>query len=167
MKTLLTGVFFSFMACAQINVRVADSSSSGTYKKMLGEVIAHCADGGLDISEASGVSGGAPGNLDALFNNQADAAFLHSDVFLYHAQADPAYNKFQTLVALWPEPIHILALRASRTAKSGTMGMVKQEFNSLADARGFKVGASGGGVFTAKILNGQGGGGAANSLAIG
>jgi TRAP-type uncharacterized transport system substrate-binding protein len=126
---------------------------------MLGEIIGVCSDDSLNIVEAPGVSGGAPGNLDALYNNRADAAFLHSDVYFANAQADPSYNKLQTLVALYPEPIHVLALRVSKTSKLGTFSFGKQDFYSLADARGFKVGAAGGGVFTARILTGQGEGG--------
>lgn len=138
---------------------VADDSSSGTYKKMLGEIIGVCSNDDFNITEAQGVTGGAPGNLDALINNKAQAAFLHSDVFFANSMADPTYKKYQTLVALYPEPIHIIALRVSKTSKVGTFSYGKQEFRSLADMRGFKVGAAGGGVYTARILTGQGGGG--------
>lgn len=137
---------------------IADDSSSGTYKKMLGEIIGHCSSDELSIQEAKGVTGGAPGNLDALFNNKAQAAFLHSDVFLANSMSDPTYKRFQTLVALYPEPIHVLALKQSKT-KGGTLGFSTVEFNTLSDLKGYKVGAAGGGVFTAKILTGQGKGG--------
>lgn len=138
---------------------IADDSSSGTYKKMLGEIIGVCSTDDFNIQEAPGVTGGAPGNLDALVNNRAQAAFLHSDVFFANAQADPTYKRFQTLVALYPEPIHVLALKVSKTKKLGTFSFGTQDFNSLADMRGFKIGAAGGGVFTARILEGQGEGG--------
>ncbi len=138
---------------------VADDSSSGTYHKMLQEMTQVCDDSVLNIKSAAGVSGGAPGNLDALFNNRVSAAFLHSDVFFANAQADPAYNKLGTLVALYPEPIHVLALRASKSSKKGLTNFGNQEFMSLGDAKGFKVGAAGGGIFTARILSGQGEGG--------
>jgi TRAP-type uncharacterized transport system substrate-binding protein len=146
-------------AFSQNQIRVADDSSSGTYKKMLGEVIGVCSTDNFEISEAPGITGGAPGNLDALVNNRADAAFLHSDVFFANAQADPSYNKFQTLVALYPEQIHVLILRTSKTSKVGSFAFGKQDFNSLTDLRGFSVGAAGGGVYTARILTGQGEGG--------
>src|SRR5271165_4726030 len=138
---------------------VADDSSSGTYKKMLGEIIGVCSTDDFNIQEAPGVTGGAPGNLDALVNNRAQAAFLHSDVFFANAQADPSYKRFQTLLALYPEPIHVLALRTSKTKKPGTFSFGTQDFNSLADTKGYKVGAAGGGVITARILQGQGEGG--------
>lgn len=152
-------IIFATSAFAQVTLRVADDSSSGTYKRMLTEIVQVCSDDSLNIIEASGVSGGAPGNLEALVNNHADAAFLHSDVYFANAQSDPSYGKFQALVALYPEPIHVLALRVSKTKKLSTWAFGTQDFNSLADARGFKVGAAGGGVFTSRILTGQGEGG--------
>lgn len=142
-----------------LNLVVADDSSTGTYKKMLGEIIGQCSSDQFSITEAQGVTGGAPGNLDALVNNQAQAAFLHSDVFFANSQADPTYKRFQTLVALYPEPIHVLALRQSKTPKKGTFSFGKAEFGSLSEMEGQTVGAAGGGVYTAKILKGQGDGG--------
>lgn len=134
-----------------VTIRVAADSSSGTYSKMLGEVIRTCGSDEFTIQFAKN-SGGAVGNLDALFNNQADAAFMHSDVFMANAQADPTYNQFKTLVALWPEQIHVLTLRVSKTKKQGTLSWGTVEINSLQDASGFNVGAAGGGVITGRVL---------------
>ncbi len=144
---------------SQSQFTIASDSSSGTYNKMLGEIISVCSSDQFNVRPATGITGGAPGNLDALINNKAQAAFLHSDVFFANAQADPSYKAYQTLVALYPEPIHVLALRVSKTKKLGTFSYGTQEFNSLAEVRGFKVGAAGGGVYTARILQGQGEGG--------
>lgn len=153
----LTGSSFSY--ANDLNLVVADDSSSGTYKKMLGEIIGVCADDQFSITEAQGVTGGAPGNLEALVNNKAQVAFLHSDVFFANSQSDPTYKRFQTLVALYPEPIHVLALRQSKTKKTGTFAFGTQDFNSLSEMQGQVIGAAGGGVYTAKILKGQGDGG--------
>jgi TRAP-type uncharacterized transport system substrate-binding protein len=138
-------------------IKIAASSSSGTYQKMLGELIGVCSTDAFPITMAQN-EGGAPGNLDALVNNRAQAAFLHSDVYFANAQADPTYKRYKTLLALWPEPIHVLALRTSKTGRKG-FSLGKQEFTSLQDAKGFRVGAAGGGVFTSRILTGQGEGG--------
>ena len=138
---------------------IAADSSSGTYRKMLSEIMNVCSTDEFSIVEAKGVTGGAPGNLDALVNNKAQAAFLHSDVYFANAQSDSSYSKFQTLVALYPEPIHVLVLRESKTRGSGFGALSHVDFNSLADLKGFKVGAAGGGVYTARILQGQGEGG--------
>jgi len=141
----------------EATIKVAADSSSGTYQKMLGEIIQQC--NGIDITVAQGVTGGAPGNLDALVNNKAQAAFMHSDVFLANSMADASYAKFQTLIALYPEPIHVIVLRESKTSKNGTFTFGKASFNSLQDVAGYKIGAAGGGVYTARFLQSQGQGG--------
>lgn len=152
-------VAFTASAFAQTVIKVADSSSSGTYKLMLSQVVEACGNDQFTISEAQG-TGGAPGNLQALLDNTAEFAFLHSDVFSANAGADPmSYGIIKTLVPLYPEQIHVLALRVSKTKKPGAFSWGTLDFNSLSDARGFKVGAAGGGVITARLLNGQGEGG--------
>src|SRR5215469_1988898 len=151
-------VVLAVTSLAQTTIRIAADSSSGTYNKMLGEIIGVCNSDSLNIVPANENGGGAIGNLDALFTNKADAAFLHSDVYLYNAQSDPSYNKFKTLIAGWPESIHVLALRESISKKHGTFSLGKQDFNSLSDLNGYTVAAAGGGVLTARILSGQGGG---------
>lgn len=156
---------FAFLAIASVgtickaddaSITIAADSSSGTYRKMLSEIINVCNSDSFNIVEAKGVSGGAPGNLDALVNNKAQAAFLHSDVYLANSMADSSYAKFQTLVALYPEPIHVIV---PRKPVGGTLGFGSTALNSLSDAKGFSVGAAGGGLYTARFLNGQGEGG--------
>lgn len=137
-------------------ITIAADSSSGTYAKMLGEIIDQCSSDNYNISQAKDVHGGAPGNLDALVNNHAQAAFLHSDVYQANANADSNYAKFQTLIALYPEPIHVIV---PRDPVGGTLGFGKTKLTALSDANGFKVGAAGGGVYTARYLNAQGEGG--------
>lgn len=154
MFSLVSGGLFA--ADDTSSITIAASSSSGTYKKMLGEIIGACSDDKFSIVEVKEVTGGSPGNLDALMNNKAQAAFLHSDVFFANAQSDPSYKRFQTLVALYPEPIHVLALRVSKTKKEGALSFGTIEFNSLSDMKNVAVGAAGGGVYTARILKGQG-----------
>lgn len=141
-----------------LSLTIAADSSSGTYKKMLGEIISVCSDDNFSINEAKGITGGAVGNLDALVNNKAQAAFLHSDVFIAISKADVSYKRFQTLVTLYPESIHVLVLRESRMKKKGFTSFGTVEFNSLADIKDYPVGAAGGGVYTLKILKGDGGG---------
>lgn len=166
MKTLRSFslvVLILAVACSlfgQTTFRVAADSSSGTYNKMLGEIIGVCSTDTFQIVPMNSGGGGAVGNLDALVNNKVDAAFLHSDVYIYNANTDASYNRFKTLIAGWPEPIHVLVLRNSKTSKPGMFTMGKMQINSLSDLMGntFKVGAAGGGVKTASILSQQGGG---------
>ena len=141
-------------------ITVAAESSSKTYEKMLGEIIGVCSvEGKFAIIKATNISGGAAGNLQALVDNKVQAAFLHSDVYTASSQADPMYKRFQTLLALYPEPIHVLALRESKSKKLGRFEWGNMEFTSLADTKGYTIGAAGGGAITARILQGQGEGG--------
>lgn len=164
MKTVVLSLAlaaFAIPAIAQTDTKIviASDSSSGTYNKMLGEIISVCADDNFIIQPAVGVTGGSPGNLDALVNNKAQAAFMHSDVFLANSMADPSYARYQTLIALYPEPIHVLMLRVSKAKGTGFNSFSTLTFNSLQDTAGQRVGAAGGGVYTARILQGQGQGG--------
>lgn len=143
---------------SQQRLIVADASSSGTYKSMLSEIIDVCSDENFQIIEPPNQTGGATNNLEALINNRASAAFLHSDVIYAAAQADPSYRQLKTLIALYPEEIHILALRTSHTKKSG-FSLGKAQFTTATDLAGYTVGAAGGSFVTARILTGQGEGG--------
>ncbi len=155
---LLAGVSPCIAQTAEVHVlNVAAASSSGTYGKMLDEIIQVCSNGDLTITQNKDVKGGAVGNLGALVNNQVFAAFMHSDVLQAAQAADSAYSKYKTLVALYPEEIHVLALRQSKEKTGGMFGVggTIKEFNSLVDLDGFKVGAAGGGVKTEQILKGM------------
>lgn len=142
---------------SDLKITVAADSSTGTYKKMLGEIVNACSNDGFDINMAADVHGGAPGNLDALLNNKAQAAFLHSDVFEVMKNADPKYQKLKTLVALYPEQIHVLALRDTKIHGTGTLDRFKTPvFNSLSEITNLPVGAAGGGAYSIRILKGSG-----------
>jgi TRAP-type uncharacterized transport system substrate-binding protein len=147
------------LAFSQNTFRIAADSSSGTYAASIQELVEKC--NGLDIQllvgHPSGANGGAVGNLSALYYNKADAAVLHSDVYLFNAQSDPTYNRFKTLVPLWPEPIHVIVLATSKSKKHG-FAFGTMTFNTLSDLFGYTVGAAGGGVLTSKLLTDQGGG---------
>jgi TRAP-type uncharacterized transport system substrate-binding protein len=172
-KTIIAIIAISSSALSAMaqdsRIVVAADSSSGTYNKHLGEIIGVCSSDQFAIVPAQGVTGGAPGNLEALVQNKSQGAFMHSDVFLASSMADPSYKRFQTLVALWPEPIHVLTLKQTKTFRQETKktyGGLSSEttnipvmFNSLADTKGYTVGAAGGGIYTARVLQGQGEGG--------
>lgn len=147
----------SFVSAQEKRVLVAAASSSGTYSTMLKEVKEFCSTEGLSIEEVP-VKGGATDNLDALVNNKVSLAFLHSDVIFAMSQAEPKYRALKTLVALYPEEIHVVALRNSGITKGATFGFGGRGvvFNNAADLRGYKVAAAGGGAITAKLLQGQG-----------
>lgn len=156
MKKLLSLLFLlPAMMFGQSTISIADNSSSGTYHQMVKQLVDVCGDK-ISVTEINS-EGGAVGNLDKLFNNEVIAAVFHSDVLKAKIIENDDYGKIKTLVALYPEEVHVLALRSSKTKKIGTFSFGFADFNSLAEiGPGYKVGASGGGVYTLKILKGMG-----------
>lgn len=170
MKRTLFGAILSLLLVAASfgqnanSITVADDSSSGTYKQMVSDLNKVCSDYGFDVNEMPGAKGGAVGNLNNLLTNHADAAFLHSDVFFAGMTGDTRYARLRTLIALYPEPIHVLVLRNSKTKKNWVQTVT---FNTLEDLKGYKVGAAGGGAVTARILQGNGQAGFADVVEFG
>ena len=155
-------LMFSPVVFAQGEITIAADSSSGTYHTTLAQIIKVCSTPPqFVVREAAGVSGGAVGNLQALLDNEVNAAFLHSDVYQAKAGSDEGYQQIKTLLTLYPEPVHIVARRDSGIKKGGHFGYggTAVEIDSLADAKGYTIGASGGGVITSRVLQGQGQGG--------
>jgi len=174
-KILLSGLMALAMAAVAsaadapsnpnvMHFKIADSSSSGTYATMVKQIKDVCQSDNYVIEEAP-AKGGALENLEALDNNEVSAAFLHSDIMAVRSQADSKWKKYQTLVALYPEEIHVIALRNSGIKTGGTLGTSYGAkdviFNSLSDLGAdpkvrYKVGGAGGGVLTAQNLGGHG-----------
>ncbi len=139
---------------------VAASSSSGTYQQGIEQIQTVCGNDNFAISVVPNV-GGATENLDALKNNKVSAAFLHTDIIYAKAQTDSSYRKIKTLVSLYPEEVHVVALRTAKETTGGIAGIGASSvtYTALSDLSGRKVGASGGSIISAKILSGPGGGG--------
>jgi len=156
-------LFTSFTAFGaaddSLSLNVAAHSLSGSYEKMLGEIIGACADDKFNITQAKGITGGTVGNLQSLADNTSQAAFVRADVYRAISDADNSYKRFQTLVTLYHEPIHIIVLREG-FKKPGVLGKVsgRVQFNTLADISEYNVGGGGGTVYTLKILKGMGNG---------
>jgi TRAP-type uncharacterized transport system substrate-binding protein len=163
MKKFLIATFL-FLAslsayAAETQLTVAAHSLSGSYEKMLGEIIGACSDDRFDIALAKGVSNGTVGNLQSLADNTSQAGFVRADVYRAIADADSTYKRFQTLVTLYHEPVHVVVLR-SGFQKPGMLAKVsgRTHFNSLSDISELKVGGGGGTIYTLKILKGMGNG---------
>jgi uncharacterized protein len=156
-KTLVTLAMvlaLSLTAVAQ-EFLVADGSSSGTYKQFLTQIIAATSDSGIVFKEVD--SHGAVENLSLLIDNKVMGAFMHSDVIYHRSKNEPTANlekKFQTLLALFPEDVHFLALAESKRKTGGTFGYGAKPvvIKSIDDLNGLNVGAAGGGWITANIV---------------
>lgn len=149
---------FSATALHADPLLVADNSSSGTYAAMVQQINQVCA---TDMSEIKS-TGGAVGNLEALTSNQCQLALMHSDVIEYRGKSDTTLkDKYKTLVALYPEPIHFLVL--ARPVKIGgkeimghVLGGNDVVLQTVSQLAGLKVGAAGGGYISAKFIQGLG-----------
>lgn len=136
---------------------VADGSSSGTYKQFLKEMVPVLKEAGVRLDFKEVDSTGAVENLDKLINNDVMAAFMHADVIYHRSKNDTTSkleDRFQTLVALFPEDVQFVALSNSKTKVGGIGGFGAKtiQFNSIADLGGYKVGAAGGGYITSNIV---------------
>jgi TRAP-type uncharacterized transport system substrate-binding protein len=154
--TLALGFFTAHMSASTL--LVADGSSSGTYKVMLEQMNKVLADSGMVLQEVADTHG-AVDNLDKLVSNEAQAAFMHSDVIQYRANSeDPDFKeKFQTLITLYPEDVHFLVLSqpyksGGHTAFGHTIGGTEVQLNSISDLAGLPVGAAGGGYITINAI---------------
>lgn len=147
-------LFFCLAGHCQDRIIVANSSVSGTYELMTQEIGEYCSTDSFTIEPAPGVKGGIMQNLAALRGNGASAAFVRADVVYALAQSDPTYRNFKTLVSLYPEDIHILALRQSKMRAQGWNHWGSKDFDTAADLAGYPVGASSGGHITGRILTG-------------
>lgn len=141
---------------------VAAGSSSGTYKQFLQQIQATIPDI-IPFKEVD--SHGAVENLDHLVNNECSAAFMHADVIFFRGQAENM-SKYKTLLALFKEEVHFLALSTSKrftTNISGgtslfgrTIGSTETKipvvFKSIEDLKGYNIGAAGGGYITARVI---------------
>lgn len=153
----ILSVVMAFTATAQ-EILIAAGSSSGTYQKFLKEMSLATSKSGLTFKEVD--SHGAIENLDRLVNNEVQAAFMHSDVIFFRSQAEDL-SKFKTLLALFREDVHFLALTTSKRMSGGrfgtSYGAAPIVINSVADLTGCKVGAAGGGFVTTQVIRIQSG----------
>jgi hypothetical protein len=143
------------MAQGTAPLRISTGVAGGTYATMLKDLAETCQ--GAVGAPIVGVAGsGASESLDRLLNNEISAAFVQTD--LLHARATTEdLGRIRALVALHPEPIHVLARRAP-LKDGGVLGWGQREtvLRSLADLGGRRVGAWGGAITTATLIRLQG-----------
>ena len=138
-----------------LNFLVAAGSSSGTYQQFLKELVAATPDSGITFKEVP--STGAIDNLDKLINNEVMGAFVHSDVLFHRNKGEIQSGldtKFKTLLALFQEDVHFLALSQSKKTVGGTLGYGARQvvIKDVTQLVGMKVGAAGGGYITASVI---------------
>lgn len=140
---------------APVEFLIAAGSSSGTYEQLIKELGSVTTD---TVTFKQVPSHGAVENLDHLLNNEAMVAMLHSDViYQRYSTMTNLPQRFQTLVALHSEEVHLLALTNPVRKTGGTMGYFGKPvvINTLEDLQaGTIVGAAGGGFVSANVIKG-------------
>ena len=156
----LIGIVLSFSLFAQEKFIIAGgggAKNGSVYSDMLGTIAATCSTDAMTIEEQ--ITTGGVQNLDLLKGNKVKAAIIPSDV-LAAAKFNNASSvaQIQTLFTLHTEAAHLIA-RAD-IKKEGGYGIGKLKFggtdvayNNPEDLKGRRVGAVGGSVVTANILN--------------
>ena len=132
---------------------VADGSSSGTYQQFLKEIVAATPDSGIVFKEVP--SSGAVENLDNLINNNVMGAFVHGDVLFHRSKAESGLDsKYKTLLSLFPEDVHFVALSVAKRTSGGFGGFGAKPvvYKDVTDLTGAHVGAAGGGYITANVI---------------
>ena len=134
---------------------IAASSSMGTYANGIGQLKTVCDTSDFVIDPQVVKDAGATDNLAALANNDVAAAVFHLDVIRTKAEAEQSYNEYKTLVNLFPEDIHFLALRTALEKTGGVAGFgaTPVVYTTISDLKNLKVGAAGGGTVTASHIS--------------
>lgn len=137
-------------ASAQTQLKVSTGSSSGTYSRMFKEFAAVCKD---QITQIEMPSTGSVQNMDRILANEVNATIVQTDVLYYRARNEDLSN-IKTLFALYPEEVHVVALKESVIKEGGTMGIGAKpaQINDVGALAGRNVAAWGGSFVTAQVI---------------
>ena len=149
----LTLTLTTFLATAQgtAPTPVSTGLPQGTYSSMFKDLNEVCgAAAGLSLVEKP--SSGSNESVDRLLRNEVSAAFVQTDV-LHARRTTEDLGIVRALVALHPEPVHLLALTAP-LVEGRVLGLGGKDvhFNTLGDLGKRRVGVWGGAVVTARLI---------------
>lgn len=135
---------------------VSTGLPQGTYATMFKDLAEVCGpEIGLALTDKP--ASGSNESIDRLLRNEVAAAFVQTDV-LHARRTTEDLARIRALVALHPEPIHLLALNAPLVegawldGKLGGLGGREVVLQTLGDLGKRRVGAWGGGVVTARLV---------------
>ena len=134
------------------------AKNGSTYSAMLGDLAKYCSTDELPIQEVN-TSGGIQ-NLDMLMSNKVKAALIPTDVMMAAKLENPTkVARIRTLFTMHPEELHLI-VRGTIPPQGGwnlpmigNVGGKDVVFNNPEDLRGRQVGAVGGSLKTAAIVN--------------
>lgn len=160
----MAAVFFALYSglaayAQEITIAGGGGAKQGsTYSAVLGELATACADT-VAIKEQQ--TSGGPQNLELLKGNKVAAAIVQTDI-LFAAKLDNATSvaNIKTVVALHPEPVHLIVRSDAKTEGGITLlgkniGGDTVVFKNAEDLKSRPVGAVGGSVISARILSDQ------------
>lgn len=150
------------LAYGQTAIKIATGGPTGTYTKIFANMATAC---GEKVPLVEVRSGGSDDNIGKLVEKEVDAAFVQTDTLQFTAMNDPRAGEanLRTLVPLYPEEVHVVAVKDLSKITGGfalfgkNFGGQKQTLDSLADLSGAKVGAWGGSITTARMIAALGG----------
>lgn len=152
LATALALALSTTLAAAQVpQMYVSTGIPQGTYASMFKDLAGVCGTAaGLPLVEKP--SSGANESVDRLLRNEVSAAFVQTDV-LHARRTTEDLGGVKALVALHPEPVHLLALTAP-LVEGGVLGIGGRSvpFNTLGDLAKRRVGVWGGAVVTARLI---------------
>jgi TRAP-type uncharacterized transport system substrate-binding protein len=141
---------------AQGTLPVSTGLPQGTYATMFKDLSEVCGSAaGLALVEKP--ASGSNESIDRLLRNEVSAAFVQTDV-LHARRTTEDLGHIRALVALHPEPVHLLALNAPLVegawlgGRLGGLGGHEVVLQTLGDLGKRRVGAWGGGVVTARLV---------------
>lgn len=154
MKALLFALALVPIA-ANADLTVSAGGKSGTYYRFIKDIDSVCGDKvRLNILESSG----SDQNIARLAKKDtpaADLAPVQSDALQFTAMSDPDVgdNDIRTLLVLYPEEVHVIALADSKVG--GFMGIGGKAPSDVTQLQGKTIGAWGGSFTTAKVIQTQ------------
>lgn len=152
---ILGALVLTQLANAQAFMVATGAAKGSTYTQMFNELRAQCPAPPMGMIETNG----SIKNIDLLTGNQANGAFVQSDLLFFTKGTNAAkVANIKTLVGLHPEELHFIA--RSDTYKSGGYGVGKFKiggsvvsYNTINDLAGKAVGAVGGSVLSGRVVS--------------
>lgn len=152
MKKILIAIVMAAAAVAASAqaLKVSTGDSSGSYSRTFKELSAVCM-GELPLAEVN--STGSMQNIDRIAGNEVSAAYVQTDVMFFRSRTEDLSN-IKTLVTLFPEQVHVVALAVPKVKEGGFAGIGAKQvtFNSVSDLAGRTVVAGGGSYITAQVI---------------
>ena len=132
------------------SVRIATGGAGNTYSTVLREAAGACKND-LQIVEVN--TNGSISNLELLLDNKINGAMIQVDV-LFSQAATQDLTSYRTLLNLFPEEVHLVALAQSKVKSGGVAGIGAKpvQFDNITQLAGYRIGAAGGSVRTANVI---------------